>query len=518
MPVFDAMPEGATTVESEVCIVGAGAAGLFLANRLVWRGLRVVLLEAGGRTCVPGESMGMEAAVEGPYRGASEGRAFGLGGTTALWGGQLVPHSSLDFRPAENGIFEPWRHIVSTVERHTASAAATLGLAPGPDWFLAERLIPSVASTLRSRGWETVTADWLPFGKRNLSFLLGGLPGEKSGLLSVFVNAPVVSWDLRSAARGHARVESLAARSGGKDFLVRARAYVLAAGTIESTRMLLEMERACPASPFRGSAAIGRGLSDHLSCRVADVLPGDEALCARLFGPRFHGGRMKTFRFVERQALPEAPRGFFHFIYNNENAGFLLAKKSLAGLQSRTLPRVSPGEAIHGVSGLAALAWNRWARRRLYIPKKTPVHLQLDLEQAPRDSNCVRLGNESDALGRPKVLIEWRPGDGEDILRAAKRFLSRWPPRQEGFPGLAPVTEDASGLKPHDVYHPVGTCRMGVDAGAVVDPELRVHGADNLFVLSTAVFPSAGTANPTFSMLCLGEALSQRLAEELRAG
>ena len=55
---------------------------------------------------------------------------------------------------------------------------------------------------------------------------------------------------------------------------------------------------------------------------------------------------------------------------------------------------------------------------------------------------------------------------------------------------------------------------MGRDAGAVVDPELRVHGTANLWVVSTAVFPTAGTANPTFSMLCLAAALADRLARE----
>ena len=57
---------------------------------------------------------------------------------------------------------------------------------------------------------------------------------------------------------------------------------------------------------------------------------------------------------------------------------------------------------------------------------------------------------------------------------------------------------------------------MGRDSESVVDFELRVHGCDNLSVLSTAVFPSAGTANPTFSMLCFAEALAERLATEAK--
>jgi len=52
---------------------------------------------------------------------------------------------------------------------------------------------------------------------------------------------------------------------------------------------------------------------------------------------------------------------------------------------------------------------------------------------------------------------------------------------------------------------------MGTDGEAVVDPSLRVHDTENLFVLSTAVFPSAGSANPTFSLLCFALDLAERL-------
>ena len=66
-------------------------------------------------------------------------------------------------------------------------------------------------------------------------------------------------------------------------------------------------------------------------------------------------------------------------------------------------------------------------------------------------------------------------------------------------------------LKPHDAYHPVGVCRMGTDSEAVVDQNLKVWGIENMWVVSTAVLPSAGTANPTFTMLCLAEALVEHM-------
>jgi choline dehydrogenase-like flavoprotein len=49
----------------------------------------------------------------------------------------------------------------------------------------------------------------------------------------------------------------------------------------------------------------------------------------------------------------------------------------------------------------------------------------------------------------------------------------------------------------------------------VVTRDLLVRGTTNLHVLSTGVFPSAGTANPTFSLLCFGEALATRLIDEV---
>ena len=78
---------------------------------------------------------------------------------------------------------------------------------------------------------------------------------------------------------------------------------------------------------------------------------------------------------------------------------------------------------------------------------------------------------------------------------------------------MIPIHVGDAQPKPYDAYHPVGTCRLGVDEAATVDLDLRVRGTENLYVLSTGVFPSAGTANPTFSMLCLGDRLADKLAK-----
>jgi choline dehydrogenase-like flavoprotein len=153
--------------------------------------------------------------------------------------------------------------------------------------------------------------------------------------------------------------------------------------------------------------------------------------------------------------------------------------------------------------------------RRLYIANGTQSFLQLDIEQIPNANNRVWLTNSQDQTGRYQAALSWSvtSADQEAIRVAAQRFIGRWPSGDGWFPELLSTEESAGAPKPHDVYHPVGTCRMGTDSEAVVDPEMRANGTSNLWVTSTAIFPSAGTANPTFSLLCLTDALADTLTE-----
>ena len=125
----------------------------------------------------------------------------------------------------------------------------------------------------------------------------------------------------------------------------------------------------------------------------------------------------------------------------------------------------------------------------------------LPVEQAVRDG-----------FGRLIAELRWDVSDSdlEQASALSQRFAQRW--TRSGLPALEFGPTSRRELAPLDAYHPVGVCRLGEDEDAVVDPALRVRGAANLWLLSTGVFPTAGTANPAFSMLCLGEELAQQLA------
>lgn len=442
----------------------------------------------------------------------------GLGELLCFGGGQLVPYSPLDVDDSDGNSFNPWQHIAEVVERTLPVVTRVLGLGSEVDFMTAaQRFLGQRTNAFTAVGLQPIVADWLPFRRRNLSRLVANLPAS-SGRLTVYLRAIAKSWKIENGSGGQFQIRQLEAVGPQSARLcVAASAYIIAAGAIEAPRMLQEIALQSDCKVFPAGTPIGLFLSDHLSCNIAEISPTDLDLAARLFGPRFLRGRMRTLRLVEKTTAGR-PRAFFHWIFEHEYTGFSVVRKTLAGIQSRRVPEVSLREAVSAANGITALGWGRYVTKRLHIARGTRCHIQMDMEQSRSESNAVSLGRDTDRYGRPIPIIKWDVSERDlrTLSEMAKEFISKWKQLPAGFPAIEPVQVDASGRKPHDAFHPVGTCCMGLEGSSVVSSDLQVHGLSNLFVLSTAVFPTAGTANPTLSMLCLGEGLAELLISKLR--
>lgn len=501
-------PSAQHAVRCDVCIIGAGAAGIYVAVGLASRGFDVVLLEAGGTVAAPGSTLiGSDVTfARDPYPGATAGRYFGIGGTTSQWGGYLIPHGVHDVRPA-TWAFDPWSHVVRRVFAHREAVLTTLGW-PDADGFSvgSTARATSGGKALKAAGLEVVSGLMMPPTRRNFAGLLNKSTSLRAPV-RLYSNAIVTS--LQSSNGALDTITSVRATSTAQRGLeVTASRFVIAAGALESARLLLEMNRAADRAMIRSTAAVGCYLTDHLSVPIGAVTSETRKRAVEHFAPRFEHGWMRSFRFLEADCPVGSPRGFAHFTFDTDSAGFRATKEVLRALQARRRPRIQASNLASGCLDVAGLGFHRFVRRRLYVRPGTDVQLQLDVEQQPARQNRISLGESTDRFGRPVAEVHWRitAKDIERISETAQRFLSKWR-GAGGLPELHPFACVAGALKPHDAYHPVGTCRLGEDPEAVVDPHLKVWGLNNLWVLSTAVLPSAGTANPTFTMLCLGEQL-----------
>ncbi|MGO9988385.1 MAG: GMC oxidoreductase [Steroidobacteraceae bacterium] len=516
-------------IESDVCVIGAGPVGLTVSRALADRHRSVTILERGPARAIQQSESEEVAFDRSPYRGATVGRAFGAGGTSTLWGGQLLPVREVDLRERPQVGAPAWPISYADLAPHFAALEAWLQVVPGSFARPAEGRQHPLAD-LRWMEWVPRFSKWTAFGRRNIDVAFGpAMAASKS--IRRFLNARVEGWQVERAA-GRQQVMMVTARSAdGHTLSVRARAYVICAGALESARCVLEMNEASGGLAGGVDEFTGRFLHDHVSVRLARVHIGDHAGFQRLFAPIFVHKTMRSLRmelsedFLTDRSLPGL---YAHFLFETAaDSGFALLRDVLRGLQHGKI-----GAAVVGgwrlplaVPGVAEIIFDRFVRHRLSFPRNAQVFLQCDFEQAPLRENRVYLA-KAGANGHRTLHIDWDlGGDAIRVASVVQSAIERlW--AANGLGRIARLEhyafEAGTPFQPtnlYDLYHPAGTTRMSANPqDGVVDPDLRVHGTSNTYVVGTAVFPSIGAANPTFTAMALGLRSAAFIDRALSAG
>lgn len=144
----------------------------------------------------------------------------------------------------------------------------------------------------------------------------------------------------------------------------------------------------------------------------------------------------------------------------------------------------------------------------------TVYRLNPMVEQAPNPESRVFLGTERDALGQPRIRLNWQltPLDTHTITRAMEILDEEL--QRAGLGHLIIETKKDSVPKGiHGGWHHMGTTRMHSDPKyGVVNPNCRVHGVSNLYIGGASTFPTSGYANPVLTTV----ALTIRLADHIR--
>jgi choline dehydrogenase-like flavoprotein len=526
-----------TTVDisANVCIVGGGIAGLLAATRLARdRGTTVVVLESGLKDAGNGPNgLNQIEDLSGVYGGALYCRTRQLGGTSSMWDGKLLPLSPHDAQARLHVGMEAWPFDIAELDVYRRDIEALMGIdAESYEADVSERLD---RESLLPTGDPDFVVRWPKRPLRSNHQIAHVLRSdiEAMGNLDIWLGATVAEFEFDYDSPGAAtRVRTLvAANAEGRRLRVTADEFLLAAGTLESTRLLLWADRQSGHALSRGSDVFGRYFNDHLGIVAADLLPLDHLQTNLALSDRstFDAGRHLHFELrPDIQATQAVGSAYFDFGAEvPESSGLSQARELVKGLRSR--PMHVDGQRLVGVlRDWPSLFWTvQWKlmRKQKYWPEQTRLGLKIWIEQLPQWGNRLELSEQVDAMNIPLLKLTWQKSDIEEkTFRIMKDKIDRfWRQhlspicRLEWRPEVLAPTSSWVDLAV-DQAHPAGSTRMGRDPStSVVDAQLKVHHASNLSIASASVFPTSGSANPTFTIMQIAMRAADAIATRLQS-
>ena len=504
---------------ADVCIVGAGAAGIVLALELRRQGKTVLLLDGGGAGVEEAAQEPYKSDVTGlPHRGVHVGRVRVKGGTTTQWGGQILELDKEDFdhRPWIAG--SGWPITKAELKPFYERALRLEGI---PD---VER---SNAEVWRKLGLPEAKFDdlqpylsrWLP--EPNFA-ILNKRVLEDDGGLRVWLHANCVELVIE-----HDTVRGVRCRTqGGREAAFSADEFVVCMGTIECCRFFLQPRQG--GLPWNRSLLLGRHFQDHVDSNAAEVKPRNRKAFGELFDNIFLGGykyhpklRLDPVE-QERAGVLNCAATMYFLSDTDEVLGQLkcTAKHLLRGRFNEIGAQEIVGLVRNGP--LLARQMLRYAlQHRAYNPAHATVKLRVHCEQRPDSESRITLAEERDSLGMLRTRLDWRISALElktirHYANTASKALSEI---AEVIPDPDLLRGDGSGYLSQcdDSNHHMGGMRMASsDADGVVDANLRLHGTRNCYVCSGAVMPTSGFSNPTHTVLALAVRLADRLVGSAR--
>jgi choline dehydrogenase-like flavoprotein len=499
-----------------VCIIGGGIAGLILAMRLARAGVDVHLLEGGGLEFEQrSQDLYRSEMTAGNHRGSNDGRFRTFGGSSTQWGGQILPFTPDVFDPPAGSPSLGWPVGEQELIPYYDQIQSILGVDPLP--FTADLLpalghpAPPSSQLVRLR-----FAKWTPFKKRNLAHTVGAEAlAHRSVTVFTHANAASLSVDPDDPRSIHSiRVLN----NESQEFAFTAAHFVLCAGTVESSRLLL-----CSPSIPNPHDQIGRYFHDHVAYHAAmRIDPPARQRIIDLFGPFYVDGTIHSPRF---EATPELrSRDALYSVMAHvvvlepEDSGTAAIRNMVRSLQSGRVKEAIGTNLLPMLRGagevLRLILYARFKRRRA-VSKRAELRINIDVEQAPNPDNRIRVSTAKiDVLGLPTTVIDWSIGAPEQDSAGRYAYVIQDYLRDLGITSIEWNQSVVNHTTPFmlDTNHAMGGLRMGTDpASSVVDPNLTFHGLDNLHIASCAVFPSGSSSNPTFTMMALTLRLADRL-------
>jgi choline dehydrogenase-like flavoprotein len=533
-------PEAA--LSATVCIIGCGVAGIALALEFERLGIDAVALESGGFKADEATSdlyRGINSGL--PYAFADNCRTRFLGGSSNCWGGWCAPLQPLDMERrawvAESG----WPFTRADLQPFYERAHRFLRLGP---------VNYDIAHWVGAIGRPDVFRVPLPSGRVEDHLTQFSAPSrmgrvhrdalKRARCVRTLLHANVV--DIETAPLSEAVRRVHVRTLSGRAFTVEAQHFVLACGGIENARLLLASNKDRKQGLGNQNDLVGRYFTDHPRLTLGTVDLAPQSRRNKLYDIKFHylnravqsNGTFVSAQFgLSRQTQQQEgllnSLLWFSSVFAGEGSA---AADALIRMKQRFHGKSDPAYGFAADLGRMAVDpvnLVSFGAARLFQPRALikKVQIQIVCEPAPNRDSRVTLAEAVDALGMPRVRVDWRVTD--QAKRTYDRTLAIFAEELRlGGVGKVALPEPLEGRPwpvtpalPWDnlgTWHHMGTTRMdNSPAEGVVDSDCKVHGLTNLYVAGSSVFPTFGANYPTITIAALAFKLADHIVSRVRS-
>ena len=230
--------EKVNNLDTKICIIGGGLAGLYLANKLRANNLEVAVIETGNHKLQSNKDLNFKTYHKSFfYEGAVSGRNFGLGGTSVLWGGQMLPLMRSDIEKRSYIKISSWPIKYKFLCKYYNIVKKDFNFS----------LISNKNKNLNflKNSFLLRFSSWLPTKYKNFYNLFSKKMKSDYGL-KIFINSQVIKIKnfKNNNSKSNLTVNYLIARSSNGNILnIKTKIVIICCGAIESTKLLLNYNK-----------------------------------------------------------------------------------------------------------------------------------------------------------------------------------------------------------------------------------------------------------------------------------